>query len=75
MFGISIPASFNILEVISRFISNAKKDVNMFWDILSAKILWQIWKCRNKEKFQNVPTLLTESFRSLTYFNFFCRFK
>ncbi|XP_059064555.1 uncharacterized protein LOC131856693 [Cryptomeria japonica] len=68
MFGISIPASFNILEVITGFIFNIKKDVNMFWDILSANILWQIWKCRNEERFQNVPRLLTESFRSLTYF-------
>ena len=62
MFGISIPTSFNILEVITGFISNAKKDVNMFWDILSANILWQIWKCKNEDRFQNVPRLLTESF-------------
>ncbi|XP_057840597.2 uncharacterized protein LOC131050442 [Cryptomeria japonica] len=68
MFGISIPASFNILEVITSFIFNIKKDVNMFWDILSANILWQIWKCKKEERFQNVPRLLTESFQSLTYF-------
>ncbi|XP_059076776.1 uncharacterized protein LOC131876029 [Cryptomeria japonica] len=68
MFGISIPSNFNFFEVITGFISNAKKDVNMFWDITSSSILWQIWKCKNEERFQNIPRMLTESFRSLTYF-------
>jgi hypothetical protein len=71
MFGISIPTSFTIFEVITGFICNAKNDVNIFWNILSANILWQIWKCRNEERFQNKPRLLTESFQSLTYFKIF----
>lgn len=43
----------------------------MFWDILSANILWQLWKCRNEERFQNIPRLLTESFQRLTYLKIF----
>ena len=68
MFGISIPSNFSIFEVITGFILNARKDVNMFWDITSSYILWQIWKCRNEERFQNIPRMLTEVFRSLTHF-------
>ena len=71
MFGISIPSTFNIFEIIIGFIYNAKKDVNMFWDILSANILWQIWKCRNEERFQNIPRLLTESFQRCLFKNIF----
>ena len=68
MFGISIPSTFNIFEIVTGFIIDVKKDANMFWNILSSNILWQIWKCRNEERFQNIPKLLTESFQSLTHF-------
>lgn len=62
MFGISYPMNINILEIITGHIEGLKKDTNLFWNILSSNILWQIWKCRNEERYQNNPRVLTEFF-------------
>ena len=43
--------------------------------IISTNILWQIQKCRNEERFQNIHRLLTECFQSLTYFKIFSQVK
>lgn len=71
MFGISYPMNINILEIITRHIEGLKKDTNLFWNILSSNILWQIWKCRNEERYQNNPRVLTKFFRKLKYFKIF----
>ena len=68
MFGIVYPIDVNILDIITGHINGLPKDTNVFWNILSSNILWQIWKCRNEERYQGKPRDLTEVFRKLTYF-------
>lgn len=71
MFGITYPMLFTVLEIVTGHIDGLKHDSNLFWKILSSNVLWQIWKCRNEERFQNNPRDLTESFRKLTFFKIF----
>jgi hypothetical protein len=62
MFGIVYPIDVNILDIITGHINGLPKDTNLFWNILSSNILWQIWKCRNEERYQGKPRYLTEVF-------------
>ena len=39
--------------------------------MMSSNILWQIWKCRNEEKYQGKPRVLTKFFHKLTHFKIF----
>ncbi|XP_059064196.1 uncharacterized protein LOC131856424 [Cryptomeria japonica] len=71
MFGVIYPITVSILDMITGYIAGLPKDSNLFWNILSSNILWQIWKCRNEEKYQGKPRALTEFFRKLTYFKIF----
>ncbi|XP_059069967.1 uncharacterized protein LOC131859829 [Cryptomeria japonica] len=71
MFGVIYPITVSILDMIIGYISGLPKDSNLFWNILSSNILWQIWKCRNEEKYQGKPRALIEFFRKLTYFKIF----
>ena len=68
MFGIVYPIDVNILDIITGHINGLPKDTNLFWNILSSNILWQIWKCRNEERYQGKPRDITEFFWKLTYF-------
>ena len=68
MFGIVYPIDVNILDIITGHTNGLPKDTNLFWNILSSNILWQIWKCKNEERYQGKPRDLTEFFRKLTYF-------
>ncbi|XP_057849360.2 uncharacterized protein LOC131060216 [Cryptomeria japonica] len=70
-FGIIYPFNMSILNIISGYVPGLHKDSNLFWNMLSSNILWQIWKCRNEEKFQGKPRVLTEFFRKLTHFKNF----
>ncbi|XP_059074592.1 uncharacterized protein LOC131064526 [Cryptomeria japonica] len=71
MFGIIYPINVSILDIITGYIPGLPKDSNLFWNMLSSNILWQIWKCRNEEKYQGKPRALTEFFRKLTHFKIF----
>ncbi|XP_059072101.1 uncharacterized protein LOC131872684 [Cryptomeria japonica] len=66
LFGIYYPTHVSIIEIVTGYIKGLKADSNIFWNILSSNILWQIWKCRNEEKFQDTPRVLTEFFLKLT---------
>jgi hypothetical protein len=68
MFGIVYPVNVTIFDIISGYINGLPKDTNLFWNILSSNILWQLWKCRNEERYQGKHRDLTEFFRKLTYF-------
>ncbi|XP_057861679.2 uncharacterized protein LOC131070153 [Cryptomeria japonica] len=68
MFDISYPLDYSILNIVTGHIYGIKKDTNLFWYILSSNILWQLWKCRNEEKYQDKPRSLIEFYRKLTYF-------
>ncbi|XP_059067540.1 uncharacterized protein LOC131858343 [Cryptomeria japonica] len=71
LFGIVYPINVNILQIVTGYINGISKDANVFWNILSSNILWQIWKCRNEEKYQGKPRDLTECFRKLTFIKIF----
>ena len=71
MFGIIYPFNVNIFDIISGHINGLPKDTYHFWNILSSNILWQIWKCRNEERYQGKHRDLTEFFRKLTHFKIF----
>ncbi|XP_059064589.1 uncharacterized protein LOC131856711 [Cryptomeria japonica] len=71
LFGIVYPINVNILQIVIGYINGIIKDANVFWNILSSNILWQIWKCRNEEKDQGKPRDLTECFRKLTFIKIF----
>ena len=71
LFGIVYPINVNIIQIVTGYIKGISKDANFFWNILSSNILWQIWKCRNEEKYQGKPRVLTECYRKLTYFKIF----
>ncbi|XP_059064479.1 uncharacterized protein LOC131856642 [Cryptomeria japonica] len=71
MFGIFYPFSASILDIITGHISGIPKVANMFWNMLSSNILWQLWMCRNEEKYQGKPRALTEFSRKLTHFKIF----
>lgn len=43
----------------------------MFWNLLSCKILWYIWRIRNLDRYQGTERVLTESFRRLTFHTVF----
>ena len=62
MFGIVYPIDVNILDIVTSHINGLPKDTNLFWNILSSNILWQIWKCRNEERYQGKPRDLIELF-------------
>ena len=71
MFGIVYPINVNIFYIISGHINGFPKETNLFWNIFLSNILWQIWKCRNEERYQGKHRDLTEFFRKLTYFKIF----
>ena len=71
MFGFIYPINVSILDFAAGHISGLPKDSNLLWNILSSNILWQIWKCRNKERYQGKLRVLTEFFSKLMHFKFF----
>ena len=71
MFGIVYPIDVTILDIISGHIDGLPKDTNLFWNILLSNILWQIWKCKNEERYQGKQRGLTNFFRKLTYFKIY----
>ncbi|XP_057873664.2 uncharacterized protein LOC131079670 [Cryptomeria japonica] len=71
MFGIFYTLNVNILEIVTGHIDGLKKDANLFWNMLSSNILWQIWKCRNEERYQSNLRVLTEFFQKLTFLKIF----
>lgn len=71
LFGFYYPINVNIIEIVTGHINGLSKDANFFWNMLSSYILWQIWKCRNEEKYQGKPRVLTEFFHYLTHFKIF----
>ena len=71
LFDIYYPINVSIIEIVTGHINGISKDANFFWNMLSSNILWQIWKCRNEEKYQGKPRVLTELFRKLTHFKIF----
>ncbi|GLJ09112.1 hypothetical protein SUGI_0102040 [Cryptomeria japonica] len=70
-FGIYYPFNVTIIEIVTGHIKGLSKDANFFWNMLSSNILWQIWKCRNEEKYQGKPRGLTEFFHKLSHFKIF----
>ncbi|GLJ33985.1 hypothetical protein SUGI_0683500 [Cryptomeria japonica] len=64
--GVTYPKYIDILEILTGYIHGLKNDSNILWFIISSNILWQLWKCRNEERFQGVHRSLTELFLKLT---------
>ncbi|XP_059074828.1 uncharacterized protein LOC131874899 [Cryptomeria japonica] len=64
--GITYPKYIDIFEIITGYIHGLKNDSNILWFIISANILWQLWKCRNEERFQGAHRSLTELYLKLT---------
>lgn len=69
MFGIFYPKAVNIFEIITGYIDGFSKECNVFWFMLSSNVLWQLWRRRNQERFDNYPKHLTKFSKKLFLLN------
>lgn len=59
------------LDIIIGKFHGFEKTNNLFWLILSTKILWFIWKARNEEIYQGRRRDLIESLKKITLHSVF----